>query len=107
MIHVHSGLKLPGTDPHKRDTVPVRLVHISLDLEYKGREILLLHGIHRTLVRYPRKGRRRHRKEMLQKGLHAEVCKSRAKEHRRQLSLTYLLLIKHSSCTVLQLDLLH
>ena len=36
MPHVHAGFKLSGADPHKRDPVPMGLIHIGLDLEYKS-----------------------------------------------------------------------
>ena len=40
MVDFHSGLELTGTDAHESDTVTVRLIHIRLDLKYKGGEIL-------------------------------------------------------------------
>ena len=49
MVNLHAGGKLAGTDTDKRDTVPVCLVHICLDLEYKSRK-LLFHGINQTHV---------------------------------------------------------
>ena len=36
MINFLGRVKLAGTDPHKCDTVSVSLVHICLDLKYKG-----------------------------------------------------------------------
>ena len=35
LIHIHPGLKLTGTDPHKRDSVTVCFIHIGLDFKYK------------------------------------------------------------------------
>ena len=36
VIHIHSRIKFTGTDPHKRDPVPVRFVHIGLYFKDKG-----------------------------------------------------------------------
>ena len=36
MVYLHAGLKLTGTDAHKRDPVTVCFVHIRLNLKYKG-----------------------------------------------------------------------
>ena len=53
MPHVHAGFKLSGADPHKCDPVPVRLVHICLDLKDKRRKIRLLHRVDGAGVRHP------------------------------------------------------
>ena len=41
MVHFHSSLKPSGADPHERDPVPVGLVHVGLDLKYKGGKLFI------------------------------------------------------------------
>ena len=101
MIDVHSRFKFSGTDPHERDPIPVRLVHIRLDLEYKRRKILLFHRIYTSLIRRPRKRRRSHIQKMLKKSLHPEIREGRTEEYRGQLPFAYQLLIERRSCSVL------
>ena len=36
MTYLHVGIKFAGTDTHECNTVSVSLVHISLNLKYKG-----------------------------------------------------------------------
>ena len=76
-------LELAGADPHKGDPVPVGLVHVGLDLEDKGGEVLG-EGVDLPDVRNAAEGGRGHAQELLQEGLHAEVGQSGAEEHRAQ-----------------------
>ena len=62
---VHPGVEFPGADPHESDTVPVRFIHIGLDLKDKGRKVLLCHRINIPFVRMSRKRRSRHLQKML------------------------------------------
>ena len=94
MVYTHSRVELSGTDTHKSDPVPVRLVHIRLNLEYKGGKILFFHRVDLTVIRHSRKGRSRHGKEVFQEGLYAEIGQRRPEKYRGELSLVHQFLVK-------------
>ena len=50
MVNLHALLKFTGADAHKSNAVPVRLVHVGLNLKDKGGE-LRAEGVDLTLVR--------------------------------------------------------
>ena len=77
-------LELAGADAHEGQTVPVRLVHIRLNLEDEGGEIRA-EGVDHAAVGGAREGRRRQLQERFQKRLDAEIGQRGAEEHRRQL----------------------
>ena len=79
MPDFHIRIKVPGDDPHEGDPVSVILIHIRLDLEDEGGEIILLR-IDQSRVGHARQGGGRHFQEMLQEGLHTEVRQRRAEE---------------------------
>ena len=62
--HFHARLKFAGTDTHKRDAVPVRLIHIGLNLEDKSGKSLF-YGIDHAHIRFSGQRGRGHRQEML------------------------------------------
>ena len=105
MHHFHTRFKLSGTDTHKSDPVPVRSVHIGLNLEDKARESFL-HRINDSCIRFPRERGCSHFQEMFQEDLHAKIGQSRAKEHRRQFSFVHQALIKFCAGAVQKVDLL-
>ena len=80
------------------------LVHISLYLEYESRE-LRVERIYDTSRGISRGRGSCHFKEVFQKWLNTEVCKSRAKEHRRKLALSHLFDIELIACSVEKLDI--
>ena len=69
------------------------LVHIGLDLEHKGGEVLAEH-IHLPLVADTGQGRRGHAEELLQERLHAEGGEGGAEEHRGQGAVPHSLHVK-------------
>ena len=83
-----NNLKLAGADAHEGQPVPVGLVHIGLDLEDEGGEVLGEH-VHLAGVRHPGQGRRGHAEELLQERLHAEGGEGGAEEHGGQGCLLY------------------
>ena len=101
----HILIELARTDTQESDTVTVSLVHISLYLEYESRE-LRVERIYDTGRRISRSRRSCHFEEVFQKRLDAEVCKSRAKEHRRKLTLSHLFDIKLIACAIEKLDII-
>ena len=86
-------LKLAGADAHEGQPVPVGLVHIGLDLEHKGGEVLAEH-IHLPLVADTGQGRRGHAEELLQERLHAEGGEGGAEEHGGQGAVPHSLHVK-------------
>ena len=105
MKHLHIGLKTPGDDPHKRDPVAMRLIHIGLDLKYKGGKILSK-GIDRSMVRISCGRRVGHLQEMGKERLHAKIGKGGTEKHRRKLSGRHLFHGKLGAGAVQKLHLL-
>ena len=77
-------LEFAGADAHEGQTVPVRLVHVRLNLEDEGGEIRA-EGVDHAAVGGAGEGRRRQLQERFQKRLNAEIGQRGAEEHRRQL----------------------
>ena len=46
VVSLHAALELAGADAHKGDAITVGLVHVGLDLEDEGRELVAA-GVHR------------------------------------------------------------
>ena len=69
------------------------LVHIGLNLKYKGGKILFKR-INLPGQSSSRQGGRGHLQEMLQEGFHTKVSQGRTKKYRRQVSSAYPLHIK-------------
>ena len=82
MVYFHAGLELAGYNTHEGDTVTVRLVHVCLDLEDKGREIIVKRADF-TGDGLSRQRRSGHLQEMLQEGLYTEVGQSGTEKYRR------------------------
>ena len=78
-------LEFAGADPHECQTVPMRLVHVGLDLKDEGGEIGV-EGVHSSLVGNPGQGRGSQLQEGFQEGLDAEVGQRGAEEHRGELT---------------------
>ena len=108
MVSLHTAFELAGADAHKGDAVTVGLVHVGLDLEDEGRELVAA-GVHRLAGQAVHTGQRGggEPQEVFQEGLHAEVGQSRAKEHRAQLTAQHLVEVKFLGSAVQQLDLVH
>ena len=86
-------LELAGADSHKRQPVPVGLVHVGLNFEYERGEIRGEH-IYLALIADPGQRCGGHPQEFLQKRLHAEGGQSGAEEHRGQRSVPHSLHVK-------------
>ncbi|MPM44841.1 hypothetical protein SDC9_91523 [bioreactor metagenome] len=82
----------------------MRLVHVGLDFKHKAGESVL-HGIHHPGGGAAGQGRRGHGQKVLQKGLHTEVCKGRAEEHRRELPVAHPLHVKLAGGPLQQLNI--
>ena len=93
MVVLRVPLELAGADAHEGQPVPVGLVHVGLDLEHKGGEVLA-EDIHLPLVADAGQGRRGHAEELLQEGLHAEVGEGGAEEHRGERAVAHGLQVK-------------
>ena len=108
MVSLHAALELAGADAHKGDAVTVGLVHVGLDLEDEGRELVAagVYGLAGQAVHAGQRGGGEPQ-EVLQKRLHAEVGQSRAKEHGAQLTAQHLVEVKFLGSAVQQLDLVH
>ena len=94
MVDFHSCLKLTGADTHECDTVTVCLVHIRLDLKYKGGEIFSQRIDHACQSVFLGSGEVVIFQEMLQESLDTEVCECGSEEYRGKLSGADKLLIK-------------
>ena len=79
------ALKLARADAHERDAVAVRLVHVRLDLEYEGGE-MVVRRLDRHAIGKARKRRRCEIEKARQKLLHAEVHQRRAEENGAQIA---------------------
>ena len=99
VIDLLVGVEPAGDQAHEGDAVPVGLVHIGLNLEHKGGEIVV-RGVHQLLARRAGQGRRGHAQEVLQKGLHAKVRESGAEEHRGELAVAHPVHVKLTGGTV-------
>ena len=86
MVVLRVPLELAGADTEEGQAVPVGLVHVGLDLEDEGGEILA-EDIHLPLVADPGQGGCGEVEELLQEGLHAEVREGGAEEHRGELTI--------------------
>ena len=104
MAYLHVGIEFTGTDTHECNTVSVSLVHIGLDLEYKGTE-LMLRGIDQTNVCLSGQRSGGHLQEMFQKDLHTEIRQCGTKTYRSQITFLYLIQVKLRTGTVQQFHL--
>ena len=104
MIIFLLALKLAGTDAHERDTVAVRLVHIGLYLENKGREARV-ERVDYIVVRDARQRRHGQLQKLLKEGFNAEVIERRAEEHRTESAASDLFDVKVIARAVKQLNI--
>ena len=79
------ALEAPGADAQEGDAVTVRLVHVGLDLEDEGGEVVVQRIDRAALGVSSRQRGRGQLQEALQKLLHAEVVQRRAEEDRAEL----------------------
>ena len=105
MIYFHACVKFAGDNTHKRNPIAVILVHIRLNLEYKGRKILLKR-INHSLIRRSCKRCISHLKKMLQEGLHTKVCQRRTEKYRRQFTFGHEVKVKLRTRTIQKLNFL-
>ena len=106
MPYLHTLFKGTGDNPHKGEPVPVRRVHIRLDLEDKTGEIRFFRT-DQSGVALPGQGRRREGQEPVQKRFHAEVGHCGAEEHGRQFTRPDLFQVEGVSCLIQQFDFFH
>ena len=78
----HAARELPRHDPHERDAVAVRGIHVRLDLEDEARE-LRLERVHEARRRLAGQRRGSELEKALQEGLDAEVVARAAEEDGR------------------------
>lgn len=104
MTYLHVGIKFAGTDTHECNTVSVSLVHIGLNLEYKGTE-LMLRGIDQTNVCLSGQRSGGHLQKMFQEDLHTEIRQCGTKAYRSQITFLYLIQVKLRAGTVQQFHL--
>ena len=83
----------------------MRLVHICLDLEYKGGEVFVV-GIDLLSPCIAGQGWRRQFQESFQEWLHAEVGQCGTEEYRRQPPFLHCLQVECIACPVQQLHIL-
>ena len=103
VVHLHPLFEPAGADADKGDAVPVGLVHVGLYLKDKGGKIRG-EGVDDPLVGPPGQGGGGHLEELLQEGLHPEVGKGRAEEHRGQLAVAHLVQVELVAGPVQQFD---
>ena len=104
MTYLHVGIKFAGTDTHECNTVSVSLVHISLNLEYKGTE-LMLRRIDQTNVCLSGQWSGGHLQKMFQEYLHTEIRQCGTKAYRSQITFLYLIQVKLRAGTIQQFHL--
>ncbi len=105
MPDFHVRIEMARDNAHERDTVPVILVHVGLDLEDKCRKIMLLR-FDQPDIGHAGQRRHRHLKEVLKECLHAEVRQRGSEEHRRKSASADLLLVELRRSPVQKLQLL-
>ena len=105
MIDRHPLFELAAHNAQERQPVPVRRVHVGLNLKNEAAEVGR-GGLHQTDIRLPGQGRGRDRQKRLQKRLHAEIAHSRTKEQRGQLAGQHRSLVKGIARFVQKLDLI-
>ena len=98
------ALKFARAYAHEGDPVAVSLVHVCLDLENKGGE-LVGERIDDLVAGLARQGRHGHVKKALQKRLNAEVVERRAEEHGAELAVAHLINVEFIACAVEQLNI--
>ena len=81
MQDLHAFVERARADAHKRDPVAVGLVHIRLNFKDKRRKIRA-ERVYPPFTGLPRKRRRGHPEELLQKRFHAEVGERRPEKDR-------------------------
>ena len=104
----HAALELARADAHEGNAVAVGLVHVGLNFEDEGRELVPagVHGFAGQAVHAGQRGGGQPQ-EVLEEGFHAEVGQGRTEEHRAQLTLQHLVEVKFLGSSVQQLDLIH
>ncbi len=85
MLIIHVSLEFSGTDFYEGDTGTVIRIHVSMYLEDKSGEILLIR-IHHTLFSLYFAGRRGNIHKTVQQFFHPEIIQCGAKEYRCQFS---------------------
>ena len=87
--------------------MPVGRVHIGLDLEDKGSEILIGRIHHTAVLQFPGLGRRGKFQEFLQEAPDPEVGHGGSEEHRCQFPCIHFLQIEFVPGQIQQLDIIH
>ena len=72
MINLLGGIKFSGADAHEGNSVPVRLVHICLDLKHKRGKIVI-HGVNGPAVCVSCQGRGCHFEKVLKRSPHRNL----------------------------------
>ena len=108
MVGFHAALELARADAHEGDTVAVGLVHVGLNFEDEGRELIAagVNGLAGQAVHAGQRGGGE-AEEVLEEGLDAEVGQRRAEEHGAQLAAQHAVEVKFLGSAVQQLDLVH
>src|ERR1700733_2738474 len=98
-MHRHVARELTGADAHERDAIAMARIHVRLDLEDESGELTACRVDAGSLDR-----RRRHRQELVEKELHAEVRYGASEEDRRRLAFQHRIAVELLPRAIEQLD---